>query len=200
MQTAVYLVPGVMCMIMCLLTIILTSMSMAREKEIGTFETLISAPVKGWEILLGKTLPYVLLGMCDVPLVVGVGRLLFGVPMTGAMWKLVLAAFVFVCTTVTIGTLVSTFARNQQQAMMGGFLFLFPAIQLSGVMAPLENIPKVMVPLTYLNPLSYFVVLLRNIMLKGGNDAVLWKNVLGMAAVGAACALLTAKRFRQKLN
>lgn len=200
MKTAVFMVPGVMCMILCLLTIILTSMSMAREKEMGTFETLISAPIKNWEVLLGKTLPYVFLGMLDVPLVLGVAMLGFGVPMRGEFWELALAAFVFVCTTVSTGVLISSYAKSQQQAMMGGFLFLFPAIQLSGVMAPLDNIPTFFKVITVFNPLRYFVVLLRNIMLKGGEPMVVWTNIGALVVLAVIAIMISARRFHKTLN
>jgi ABC-2 type transport system permease protein len=200
MQTPLYLVPGVMCMILCLMTIVLTSMSIAREKEMGTLETLISAPIKTWEIILGKTLPFVVLGLFDVPLILGVAMGLFKVPMRGQVWELAVAAVIFVCTTVSVGMLISTFARNQQQAMMGGFLFLFPAIQLSGVMAPLDNIPLAFKAVAYLNPLQYFVALLRNIMLKGGNPWVVWSHIGVMALLGLIFISISFKRFHRTLN
>lgn len=200
MRTPVYLVPGVMCMILCLLTVILTSMSMSREKELGTFETLISAPVEPWEILAGKTLPFVLLGMLDVPMILAVAIYGFKVPMTGQVWELALAALVFVCTTVSVGTVVSTFAKNQQQAMMGGFLFLFPAIQLSGVMAPLDNIPLFFKFFAAINPLNYFVSLLRNIMLKGGETSVVWSHIAAMTLLATIAMTISYRRFQKKLN
>lgn len=200
MRTAVFLVPGVMSMILGLLTVILTGMSMAREKELGTFETLISAPVGTWEVLLGKTIPYILLAMIDVPLVLGVAIGIFKVPFRGEMWELLLASFFFVCTTVSVGTLISTFAKNQQQAMLGGFIFLFPAIQLSGVMAPLDNIPLFFKIVSYLNPLRFFVTLLRNIMLKGGEPSVVWGNLGALALLCAAAIYLASRRFHKTLN
>jgi ABC-2 type transport system permease protein len=200
MRTSLYMVPGVMCMILCIMTIVLTSMSLAREKEMGTFETLISAPIERWELMLGKTLPYVFLGLLDVPLILGVGMFLFGVPMRGPLWELALAAVVFVCSTVALGTLISTIAENQQQAMMGGFLFMFPAIQLSGIMAPLENVPAVFQPLVYLNPLAYFVQLLRHIMLKGGNFWYVGGHLAALAAIGAACIIFSVKRFHETID
>jgi ABC-2 type transport system permease protein len=200
MKSSIFLVPGVMGMILCLITVLLASMSMSREREIGTFETLISAPVQDWEILAGKTIPFVILGMADVPIILGVAMFLFGVPLHGSLWLLLLAGFVFVCTTVSIGTLISTFADNQQQSMMGSFLFLFPALLLSGLMFPLENIPPVFTPLVTLNPLKYFIVILRNIMLKGGHSGLYWENMAWMAALAVGAVSLSALRFKQKLN
>ncbi|MCB4757093.1 MAG: ABC transporter permease [Elusimicrobia bacterium] len=200
MKSAVFMVPGVMCMILCVVTILLTSMSLAREKELGTFETLISSPVGAIEILLGKTLPFVLLALIDLPLVLSVAVFLFGVPMKGPLFILFLAGFIFICTTVSIGTLISTFSRTQQQAMMGGFLFLFPAILLSGIMYPLENMPKALFFVTYLNPLKYFVVLLRNLMLKGGDVGVIWSNMTVLVLIACSVFWVAFKRFRMTLQ
>ena len=198
--TSVYMVPGVMSMILTVLTIILTSMSLAREKEVGTFEMLISAPVKKWEILVGKTLPYIVLAMIDVPLIVGAAVLIFQVPLRGPIWMLLLAALVFVFTTVGIGTLISTIAKSQQQAMMGGFIFLFPSILLSGVMYPIENMPGIIKVIAHLNPLKYFVTLLRNIMLKGGDPMVVAQNITALALMGILIAWISFRRFHRTLE
>ena len=200
MESSIFLVPAVMCLILCVVTIILTAMSLTREREIGTFETLISAPVSNWEIIAGKTLPYILLGMVDVPIILAVAMTLFGVPMKGHYWQLFAAALVFVCTTVSVGTIISSLAKTQQQSMMGGFLFLFPAILLSGMMFPVENIPEGFRFFSYLNPLMYFVRLLRNIMLKGGEPSVFWRNIAAMAAISGTLVSIAVGRFRQRLN
>jgi ABC-2 type transport system permease protein len=199
LETSAYLVPGVMGLILCLVTILLASMSMARERELGTFETLIAAPVDRWEIFVGKTLPYMILGMADVPLLIALGVWGFQVPLRGPLWALFLAAGVFVGTTVCVGTLISTFAKNQQQAMMGGFLFLFPAIQLSGVMAPIENIPAFFAPISWLNPLRFFVSLTRQVMLKGTIGPFYWTNLGALAVLGAIAAAASVHRFRRTL-
>lgn len=200
MRSSVYMIPGVMSMLVCLITILLTSMSISREKELGTFEMLISAPVKIWEILLGKTLPYVLLGISNIPLIVGVAVFAFDVPMRGNIFILILCAFVFVCTTVAVGTLISTVTRTQQQSMMGGFLFLFPAIQLSGMMFPLENMPLAMKALAYLNPLTYFLEMLRNIMLKGGDTRVILSHLGMLIFMAAGLITLSYRRFHTTLS
>lgn len=199
LETSAYLVPGVMGLILCLVTILLASMSLARERELGTFETLTAAPVAPWELFTGKTLPYMILGMADVPLMVALGVGGFHVPLRGPLWALFLAAAVFVGTTVFVGTLISTFAKNQQQAMMGGFLFLFPAILLSGVMAPIENIPAAFVPLSWLNPLRFFVSLTRQVMLKGTIGSFYWTNLGAMAFLGLLAAASSVHRFRKTL-
>ena len=200
MESPVFMVPGVMGMIVCLVTIILTSMSLTREKEIGTFETIVSAPLGNSEILLGKTIPYVILGMANAALVITVGFLVFGVPVKGYLWQLIAAALAFVITTVSIGTLISTISRNQQQAMMGGFIFLFPAVLMSGIMYPVENMPAILKPAVYLNPLYYFTTLLRNIMLKGGDPSAFLSNVTALFLMAVIGGALAYKRFRQTLN
>jgi len=200
MRAAVFMVPSVLAMILCLITIVLTAMAMVREKEMGTFETLVASPAKPWEILMGKTLPYVLLGMLDVPLVLGVAVFGFGVPMRGSIFALFISALLFVCSTVSIGILISTVAHRQQQAMMGSFMFLFPALMLSGIMFPVENMPAVLRVTAYLDPLKYFVSLMRNIMLKGGDWEMLAGNWAALAVMGVLAVALSFGRFKKTLD
>lgn len=200
MESSIFLVPGVMGMLVCLITIILTAMSLAREREMGTFETIVSAPLSNAEILLGKTLPYLLLGLANAALVVTAAYLIFGMPMRGPLWQLALAALALVVNTVSIGTFISTVARSQQQAMLGGFMFLFPAILMSGVMYPVENMPGTIIAAAYLDPLMYFVRLVRNIMLKGGDARVFWTNLGALALMAVFAAGFAYRRFRQTLN
>ena len=200
MESAIFLVPGVMGMLVCLITIILTAMSLTREREMGTFETIVSAPLSNAEILLGKTLPYILLGLANAALVVTAGYLIFGVPVRGALWQLALGTLAFVITTVSVGTFISTISKNQQQAMLGGFMFLFPSILMSGIMYPVENMPKAIIAAAYMDPLMYFVRLIRNIMLKGGDIHVFWTNLGALALMAVFAAGFAYKRFRQTLN
>ncbi len=200
LETSIFMVPGVMVMILALITIVLTAMSIARERELGTMEMLIATPASKREILLGKTVPYVLLALIDVPLVLVAARLLFNVPLNGSIFELAIAAFFFVVTTVSVGTLISTFARDQQQAMMGAFMFMMPAMLLSGVMYPVENMPAAIKWITYLNPLCHFATLMRNIMLKGGDAIVVLSHSIALAALAGGAALISALRFRNTLN
>lgn len=200
MQTRLFLVPGVMCLILGIAALILTSMAMARERELGTFETLISAPVQPWEIVVGKTLPYFLIGMLQVPLVLAVAHFGFGVPVRGPLWQLGLASAVFVATQVALGFLVSSVARSQQQAMMGGFILLFPGIQLSGIIFPVENMPPAIAWAGYLNPFFYFVHLNRQIMLRGGDLGVFVRNIVPLSLLGVAAAVVALRRFRRTLD
>lgn len=200
MESSLFLVPGVMSMVICLITIILTAMSLTREREMGTFETIVSAPLSDGEILLGKTLPFILLGLAVSALVMTAAWLVFGVPVRGPLWQFAVASVIFVITTVSVGTFISSISRNQQQSMLGGFMFLFPAILMSGIMYPVENMPPAIIAAAYLDPLMYFMRLLRNIMLKGGDLHVFWTNIGALALMAAAAAGLAYNRFKQTLN
>jgi ABC-2 type transport system permease protein len=198
--TVYFMVPGVMMMLLCIVTVLLTSMSIVRERENGTFETLISAPLKNWEILVGKTLPFMLLGLLIVHLILAAAILIFGLPFRGTYWKFLLAGFMFVLTTISVGTLISTIAKRQQQAMMATFLFLFPAVMLSGMMFPVENMPRALIGVAYLDPLKYMLTLLRNILLKGGDDWVFWTNLSALFIIAVVAVGVSFNRFRQSLN
>lgn len=200
LETSYFMVPGVMCMLMCITTVILTSMSITREKEMGTFEMLISAPISASEVILGKTIPFVILGMFNAALILIVAITVFDVPMRGSLLILMLASLAFVCATVAIGTLISTIAENQQQATLGGFLFLFPAIMLSGLMFPLENMPEIMKWVSYFDPLSHFLSLLRNIMLKGGESNFIMNHIVILVLMAIGFVFISFKRFHTTLQ
>ncbi|HEX7926504.1 MAG TPA: ABC transporter permease, partial [bacterium] len=156
LESSMFLVPGVMGMLVCVVTIILTSMSITRERELGTFETLIAAPVQRWEIIAGKTIPYFVLGMIVATLALTVARVIFGVPLRGPLWTLMLATLMFLAATVAVGMLISTYCKSQQQATLAGLLVLFPAIMLSGVMFPVDTMPIWLRAVAYVNPLTYY--------------------------------------------
>ncbi|MNK01232.1 Inner membrane transport permease YbhR [compost metagenome] len=199
LETSFFLIPGVMSLLACLITVLLTSMSITKEKEMGTFETLIAAPVSPSEVILGKTIPFVILGMANIPLVVLVAMTVFGLPLRGSLLLLMLSALVFICCTVGIGLLISSIAKNQQQAMMGGFLFLFPSVLLSGLVFPVENMPWVLRIFSYINPITYFIELLRNIMLKGGDLRLAAFNILVLITMAAVTVTLSWRRFKTTL-
>jgi len=200
MRSALFMVPGVMCMIVCILSIILTSMSIAKEKEMGTFEMLISSPIKRSEIIIGKTIPFFLLGLSNIPIILAAGIIIFNLPVRGSLLALGIAAAAFVFCTVCIGMLISTFASSQQQAMLGSFIFLFPAQMLAGIMFPIENMPIYLKFFAYLNPLTYFVRLARNILLKDGP----WLFVLQYSGIlillSLVILIISVKRFRNTLT
>jgi ABC-2 type transport system permease protein len=200
LDTSVFMVPGTMCMLMIITTMVLTNLAIVREKEMGTFEMLIAAPVSPAEVICGKTIPYVILGMSNFPFVLAVAVFVFQVPMRGSLLVLFLAAFAFVCAAVAMGTLISTFCQNQQQATLAGFLFIFPMIMFSGLMFPLENMPVVLQWVSALDPLSHYMGLLRNIMLKGGGGSYVAIHISILALMAAVLVVASFKRFRTTLQ
>jgi ABC-2 type transport system permease protein len=161
---------------------------------------LISAPVSPSEVIFGKTIPYVILGMCNFPLILSVAVFVFRVPLRGPLISLIIATFAFVCAAVAIGSLISTFCKNQQQSGLAGFLFLFPAIMFSGLMFPLENMPDSVRWLAYLDPLSYYMGLLRNIMLKGGDLTYVMTQTAILALMAVFFVFLSFRRFHTTLQ
>ncbi len=200
LETSIFMVPGTMCMIMIISTMTLASVAIVREKEMGTFEMLISAPVSRSEVIYGKTIPYVILGMSNFPLILAVAVFVFHVPMRGSLLMLLVAAFAFICTAVAMGTLISTYCRNQQQAVLAGFLFLFPMIMFSGLMFPLENMPTAIRWIAYLDPLAHFMDLLRNIMLKGGEANYVIKHITILAVMAVFTGIASFRRFKTTLQ
>ena len=200
LESSMFLVPGVMGMLICVVTIVLTSMSITRERELGTFETLIAAPVQRWEIIAGKTIPYFALGMLVATIALTVARVVFGVPFRGPIWTLVLATVTFLAATVSIGMLISTYCKSQQQATLAGLLVLFPAIMLSGVMFPIDNMPIWLKAVAYINPLAYYVGLMRNVLLKGGETFYVLKQTGILAALTVVLLTFSYRRFHGTLD
>jgi ABC-2 type transport system permease protein len=199
LDTSIFMVPGVLCMLMVMSSLTLCMSAITREKETGTFEMLVSAPVKAYEILLGKTIPYVILGMCNMPVTLAVAIFVFGVPMRGSFLLLVISAFFFVCTCVSLGTLISTLCKNQQQANLASFLFMFPAIMFSGLLFPLENMPSLLRTLAHIDPLSHYLSILRNIMLKGGDLQFVGMHVGYLFIIAIVAGAFSYSRFKTTL-
>lgn len=200
LNTTFFMVPGIMCMVMLITTMVLANLAIVREKELGTFEMLISAPVSRSEIIYGKTVPYVVLGLSNFPLILGAAMFLFGVPLRGHFLILMLATFAFVCTAVALGALLSTFCANQQQATLAGFLVIFPMIMFSGLMFPVQNMPDSIRWISTLDPLSHFMGLLRNIMLKGGGTDYVIVHTLVLFVMAAVTVFVSVRRFHTQLQ
>jgi len=195
-----YFVPGVIANIILIVTVMLTALAIVREKEIGTMEQLMVTPVRPIEVMLGKTLPFALVGIVDVALVTGIALLVFHIPFRGSPLLLFACAVLYLLTTLGAGLLLSTISHTQQQAMMGNFFFSTPAFMLSGFVFPIRNMPVVVQYLTYLNPLRYFIEIVRGIFLKGTGIAVLWPQMAALAAFGAAMIVISTSRFHKKLD
>ena len=194
-----FYVPGVIALIVMLITLMLTSIAIVREKEIGTIEQIMVTPITRLEFILGKTVPFALIGLADVVLITIVGVFWFGVPIRGNLAWLFVSVLLYLMTTLGIGLLISTVSRTQQQAMMMTFLFFSPAVLLSGFIFPIANMPPVIQWLTYLNPLRYFLVIIRGIFLKGIGPAILWPQMAALAVLGVATLWLASRRFQKTL-
>jgi ABC-2 type transport system permease protein len=192
-------VPGVIAMVVMLVSIMLTALSVVREKEIGTMEQLLVTPLRPVEFILGKTIPFVLISLGDVVLVTLVALFWFGVPFRGSPPVLLLGVLLFLISTVGVGLLISTLCSTQQQAMMVSTFFFMPFIMLSGLVFPIPNMPVAVQYITYLNPLRFFIIVIQDIFLKGVGLAVLWPQMAAMALLGAVLLTLSVLRFRQRL-
>ncbi len=200
LRSSVYFVPGIICLILMLTTLTLTSMAITREREMGTLEQLIVSPIRVLELVLGKTIPFVIIGFFDVILVLTAGKLIFSVPILGSLPFLFGVCFLFVLTTLNLGLLISTISRTQQQAMMTAFFFMMPAMLLSGIFTSIESMPKPIQYITYLNPLRYFSKAVRAILLKGNGISVLWPEVLALFGMGLIAMTISSLRFRKYLE
>jgi ABC-2 type transport system permease protein len=195
-----YFVPGVIANIVMLVTLMLTALGIVREKEIGTMEQLMVTPMRPVELMLGKTLPFAIIGLMDVALVTSAALLIFHVPLRGSFLLLLLGSVLFLMTNLGAGLFLSTISQTQQQAMMMNFFFSTPAFMLSGFTFPIRNMPLAVQWLTYLNPLRYFLEIVRGIFLKGAGFSVLWPQMACLAAFGVVVLGLSAARFQKKLD
>jgi ABC-2 type transport system permease protein len=193
-----FMVPGVLALLLLLITTNLSSMAIVREREVGTLEQLNVTPLGRWELILGKLLPYAVIGVIDVVLVVSVAVFWFKVPLVGNPALLFAGCLVYLLCTLGLGLLVSTIASTQQQAMMTStFFFLVPMIYLSGFIFPIENMPAPIQALTTVIPLRYFLVIVRGIFLKGIGWNILWPQFAAMGAWGATVLIVAAMRYRK---
>ena len=192
--------PGVVVNIIMLVTLSLTSMAIVREKEIGTMEQLMVTPIRPMELILGKTLPFVAIGLFDAALAVGVALLMFHVPFRGSALLLVFSCVLFLMTTLGSGLFISTISRTQQQAMMSTFLFFQPAFLLSGFSFPIRNMPETIRWLTYINPVRYFLEIIRGIFLKGAGIEALWPQMAALGVIGFTILTMSTMRFHKKLD
>ncbi len=195
-----FYVPAVITNILFIITMLLSALAIVREKEIGTIEQVIVSPIRKHEFILGKTLPFVLIGYIDVVLISVVGTLVFDVPVRGSLWLLFLGTTLFLMSSLGIGLLISTVSQTQQQAMMTAFFIIFPAMLLSGFAFPIENMPEPVQWLTLLNPLRYYMVVIRGIFLKGVGLAALWEQMAALAVIGVVVLSVAIGRFSKTLS
>lgn len=194
-----FMIPGVLALVLLVVTANLASMAIVREKELGTLEQLNVTPLRRWELIVGKLLPYGLIALVDVLLVVAVAVFWFEVPLRGSFVLLFGLSVIYVLCTLALGLFISTISNTQQQAMMTAtFFFLTPMIYLSGFIFPIENMPAYVQPFTYLIPLRYYLVIVRGIFLKGIGLDLLWPQAAAMTAWGAVVLALAVARSTKR--
>lgn len=199
LRTAVYIVPGIVGVILTMTMVMLTAMAIARERERGTLEQLVVSPVRPWELVVGKIVPYVAIGYVQMTLILGVGQLVFDVPFLGSRGLLYLLALVFIAANLALGLFFSTLAKTQQQAMQMSFFFLLPNILLSGFMFPWEGMPRPAQWLSQALPLTHFLRIVRGITLKGSSFDDVYLELVWMCGILLALVTLASLRFTKRI-
>ncbi|MGH7596659.1 MAG: ABC transporter permease [bacterium] len=196
-----FFIPGLVALILMMISALLTSLTIAREKETGTLEQILVSPVRPVEIILGKVVPYLFLAFTDGVLILLLARFWFKVPNLGSLALILLSCVLFICVALAFGLLLSTRARTQQVAMMGALMgTLLPTVMLSGFIFPLASIPKILQFLTYLVPARYFLPIIRGVMLKGNTIFHLWLPLGVLVLMGIFFLAISAKKFKMTLE
>jgi ABC-2 type transport system permease protein len=194
-----FIVPGIVGLLVLVVTMVTTALSVAREREAGTFDQLLVTPLRPSEILIGKAIPGVLIGLLEATVIIFLIVTWFQVPLRGSLVALYLGILLFLLSTIGVGLMISSLAVTQQQGLLGAFLFLVPAIILSGFATPIANMPVVLQKLTLINPLRYFLIIVREVFLEGATPALLWPQYWPMALIGLFCLVLATRLFRGRL-
>ncbi|HDS07310.1 MAG TPA: ABC transporter permease [Bacteroides sp.] len=194
-------VPGLMALIMMLISALMTSVTITREKEFGTMELLLASPLKPWEIILGKVTPYVLLSLVNAGSIILLGTLVFNVPVSGSLPLLILECLLYITLALSLGVLISTVAKTQQMAMVFSMLgLLLPTILLSGFIFPVDNMPGILRGLSTIMPARWFIVVVKNVMLKGTGFAFIWKESLILLGMTIFFIMAALRRFNVRLE
>jgi ABC-2 type transport system permease protein len=201
LKTRNFMVPGIVGLLLSMITLILTSLAVVKEKEIGTMEQLIVTPLKPYQIILGKLVPFVVLSFAAVTIILAAMYFIFGIPVKGEIWFLFFSSFLYILSTLGLGLFVSTISKTQQQAMMISiFAVMMPMIFLSGFAFPIENMPKSIQYISYIVPLRYFNDIIRGVILKGLGFADLWFNAVLLLLMGVAILFFSSMRFKSRLE
>ncbi len=195
-----FMVPGIVVVLLTILPMMLSAMSLVKEKEIGTLEQLSVTPLRKYELLTGKLIPFLFLSYVELAIVTAVGVVVFGISMNGSYLLLALLALVYLSATLGLGIFISTITRSQQQAMFVAWFFMVFMIMMSGFFIPIENMPSVLQKLTYANPMRYFMFIIRDIFQKGSSMGFLLGDVVPLAAFGAGIFLLSILKFRKRVG
>ncbi|MBX2976003.1 MAG: ABC transporter permease [Ignavibacteriaceae bacterium] len=201
LKTRNFLVPGIVGLLLSVITLILTSLAIVKEKEIGTLEQLIVTPIKPYQLIIGKLIPFTILGFISVVIVINAMSLLFNIPVKGSYIFLFSSSFLYILSSLGLGLFISTISKTQQQAMMISiFGILMPMVYLSGFAFPIENMPSSIQYISYLIPLRYFITIIRGVILKGIGFTELWFDATILLAMGIIILVLSSLRFRKKLE
>jgi len=201
LKTRNFMVPGIVGLLVTLITLILTSLAVVKEKEIGTMEQLIVTPLKPYQMIIGKLVPFMILGFIAVIIVLAAMSVIFNIPVKGSILFLFFSSFLYVLSTLGLGLFVSTISKTQAQAMMIAiFAVMMPMIYLSGFAFPIENMPKIIQYISYIIPLRYFITIIRGVILKGTGFAELWGNALVLFGMGVAILAISSLQFRKRLD
>ncbi len=193
-----FIVPGLTAIIMMILTVLMTSMAIAKEKEMGTMEHIMVSPIKGYEIIIGKIIPYILVALFDIAVVIAIGRTLFGVPMRGNLGELLVGTLFFLTSTLGVGLLISSVVETQQAAMAASLLTaVLPSFVLSGFIFPIRSMPRPIQLVTYLIPARYYLVILRGIFIKGVGLLEVWGELLCLVVFATLVLTLSFLRMRR---
>ncbi len=200
LETAIFMVPGIAAVLLILITTIVTAMGLAREREVGTLEQVLVTPLSPAVVILGKLIPFAVVGLVDFGLALAAGAYLFDVPLRGDLIFLFGVTALYLLTTLGTGLLISSISTSQQQAIMGGFAIILPAILLSGIFTPVMAMPEWLQPFTYLNPVRYFAEVVRAVLLKDAGFKELWLQVVALAAFGVFFVVVSSLRFRKQIG
>lgn len=201
LTTRNYMLPGIVGLIILIVTTSLTSLAIVKEREVGTLEQLIVTPVKPYQMILGKFIPFIIIGFVSCTIVLSVMRFWFGIEVKGSIAFLFLCTFVYMLSTLGLGLFVSTISKTQQQAMMtSSFGVLLPMLFFSGFIFPIENMPKIVQYITYAIPLKYYITMIRGIVLKGNGITDLWQDLIILFGIGILILGLSSLRFNKKLE
>lgn len=200
LDSAQYMVPGIVVVLLTVISLMLSAMSLVREGEIGTLEQLMVTPLRKHELLLGKLTPFLILGFIELAIVLRLAQFIFGIEMQGSYLALGVYSFLYLFTTLGLGIFVSTITRSQQQALFVAWFFMVLMIMMSGLFIPIENMPAALQKITYLNPMRYFMYIIRDLFQKGAGAVYLLRDALPMAGFGIAIFIFSTLRFRKRVG
>jgi len=200
LKTPIYMLPGVLATLLLNVTALVTAMGLARERETGTLEQILVTPIRPSVLLAGKCLPYILFGLVDILAILLLGNLIFDVPFRGSFWVVALGSFLYLFSTLGIGIFIASFSASQQQAMLGTFGFMLPAMLLSGFMSPISSMPAWLRPLTMLIPMRHYLEIMRGCLLKGAGLRDLALQLIALTVLGIGILAISVARFRKRLT